>query len=109
MSNELFWASYDKFSVFALCTLGIIVILCLIKSVMGPRVADRIVAVNMMGTVIMAMIAVLFVRLREGYLADICIIYAMISFLAVIVLCKVYYGAYMARKKAKEEKNNGNS
>lgn len=109
MTNEVFWASYDSFSIVALSALGIIAILCLIKSVMGPRVADRIVAVNMMGTVIMAMIAVLFVRLREGYLADICIIYAMISFLAVIVLCKVYIGAYYARKKAKEEKMNGNS
>jgi len=109
MTNEMFWEAYNSFSLVILIILGIFAILCLIKSVMGPRVADRIVAVNMMGTIIMAMIAVLFVRLREGYLADICIIYAMISFLAVIVLTKVYLGAYLARKKAREERENGNN
>lgn len=109
MTTEMFWEAYNKFSLIILIILGVFMILCLIKSVMGPRVADRIVAVNMMGTLIMAMIAVLFVRLREGYLADICIIYAMISFLAVIVLCKVYLGAYRARKKAREEREHGNS
>ena len=37
---------------------------------------------------------------------DICIIYAMISFLAVIVLTKVYMGVYQ-QKKMEEEKEDG--
>ena len=43
---------------------------------------------------------------EEGYLVDICLIYAMISFLAVIVLTKVYMGVYI-QKKEEEEKKNG--
>lgn len=109
MTNEAFWGAYNSFSVIILIILGIFALLLLLKSILGPTVADRIVAVNMMGTVIMAMIAVLLVKLREGYLADICLIYALISFLAVIVLCKVYMGAYIARKKKKGEQDNGNS
>lgn len=110
MSMGMFWSVYGQFATIVLIALGVIAILCLIKSVVGPTAYDRIVAVNMLGTITMAMIAVLFVKLREGYLADICLIYAMISFLAVIVLCKVYYGAYKAKKKAKkEEQNNGNN
>jgi len=35
---------------------------------------------------------------RESYLFDVCIIYAMISFLAVVVLTKIYEGAYQERK-----------
>ena len=35
---------------------------------------------------------------------DICLIYAMISFLAVIVLTKMYMGAYLKRKQDKEER-----
>ena len=35
---------------------------------------------------------------------DICLIYAMISFLAVIVLTKVYMGVYMEWKNKGEEK-----
>lgn len=110
MSMETFWNIYDSFSVVILIVLGIIAILCLIRAVIGPKPADRVVACNMMGTIIMAIIAVLAVRLRESYLGDICLVYAMISFLAVVVLCKVYYGAYLARKKKREaEKENGNN
>lgn len=109
MTNEAFWGAYNTFSMIILIILGIFALLLLLKSIMGPTVADRIVSVNMMSTVIVAMITVLLVRLREGYLADICLIYALISFLAVIVLCKVYLGAYLARKKKKGEQENGNS
>ena len=80
---------------------------CLIRAVRGPRIADRIVAVNMMGTMVMVIIAVLAVMLQEGYLADICLIYAMISFLAVIVLTKVYMGVYLEKKEKEESKNAG--
>lgn len=102
---------YTDFSSIVLVILGVVAILCLLRAVMGPTPADRVVACNMMGTVIMAMIAVLAVRLNETYLGDICLVYAMISFLAVIVLCKVYFGAYIARKKKAEEeaKKNGNA
>ena len=54
---------------------------------------------NMMGTMTMVMIAILALLLDEGYLVDICIIYAMISFLAVIVLTKVYIGIYLEKKE----------
>ena len=110
MSMEAYWNAYSQFSLVVLIVLGIIAIVCLLRAVLGPTSADRVVAINMLGTITMAMIAVLLVRLREGYLADICVIYALISFLAVIVLCKVYAGAYYAKKKAKEkEAKNGNN
>lgn len=70
---------------------------CLIRAIIGPSVADRLMAVNMMGTIVIVIIAVLTVLLSEGFLADICIIYAMISFLAVIVLTKVYIGTYIQK------------
>ena len=76
---------------------------CLIRAVRGPRIADRIVAGNMMGTMVMVIIGILSVKMKEGYLVDICLIYAMISFLAVVVLTKVYTGVYV-EKKEKEEK-----
>lgn len=76
---------------------------CLLRAILGPRVADRVVAVNMMGTMVMVMIAVFSLLLGEGYLADICLIYAMISFLAVVVLTKVYTGVYLANKQNREE------
>lgn len=81
-----------------LIILAILMMLCLLRAIIGPRIADRIVATNMMGTLVITMIAILSVMLEEGYLADICVIYAMISFLAVIVLTKVYMGVYREKK-----------
>lgn len=77
-----------------LIVLALLFFACLLRAVRGPRVADRLVAVNMIGTMVMVMIAVLSLLLREEYLLDICLIYAMASFLAVIVLTKVYIGVY---------------
>ena len=44
--------------------------------------------------------------LHEGYLVDVAMLYAMLSFLAVVVLTKVYMGVYIERqtKEKKEEK-----
>ena len=58
----------------------------------------------MMGTIVMVVIAMLAVYMGEGYLLDICLIYAMISFLAVVVLTKVYTGVYIEYRKRLEEK-----
>jgi len=91
--------AYQILFIGTLTVMAILLVLCLIRAVRGPRVADRVVAVNMMGTMTMVMIAILALLLDEGYLVDICIIYAMISFLAVIVLTKVYIGIYLEKKE----------
>lgn len=83
--------------------------LCLLRAVKGPTIADRLMAVNMMGTMVMVIISILALYLQEGYLVDICLIYAMISFLAVVVLTKVYTGVYLEHReqtRAKEEETN---
>lgn len=98
--------AYHILFVAALIFLAIMVVLCLVRAIIGPRIADRIVATNMMGTMIMVIIAILALMLQEGYLADICLIYAMISFLAVVCLTKVYLGVYQ-EKKIEEAKKNG--
>ena len=85
-----------------LIILAVMLVLCLIRAVIGPRMADRLVSVNMMGTMIMCIIVILGVIMEEGYLADIALIYAMISFLAVVVLTKVYAGVYAEQKMNKE-------
>ena len=93
----------DGFLTVVLVVLGILCFFCLVRSVKGPRIADRIVAVNMIGTMTMMGIAVLTVKLEEAFLADVALIYAMISVLAVVVVAKVYMGVY--REKTQAEKN----
>lgn len=99
--------AYRGVYVITLLVLSVMLFACLIRAIKGPRIADRIVAINMMGTMVMVMIAVLSLLLNEGYLVDICLIYALVSFLAVIVLTKVYMGVY-EEKKHEDKKEEGN-
>ena len=88
----------DVFTQIVLICLAILTLVCLIRAILGPKVSDRLVAVNALSTMVMVMIAVLAIRLNEGFLADVCLIYAMISFLAVIVGTKVYMGVYLENR-----------
>lgn len=101
-------AAYQGVYIVVLIIMALMLFVCLIRAVKGPRVADRVVAGNMMGTMVMVIIAILSLLLKEGFLIDICLIYAMVSFLAVIVLSKVYIGIYEEnRHKQMEEEKNG--
>ena len=81
----------------------VLIFLCLIRALKGPEISDRVICVNMIGTLVIMIIAVLTVLLGEDWLADIAAVYAMISFLAVVVLTKIYIGVY--REKHKEDEN----
>lgn len=94
---------YQGMYIAVLILLAVMLFACLIRAVRGPRVADRIVAVNMMGTMVMVMIAVLSLLLKEGFLIDICLIYALVSFLAVTVISKVYIGVYAENEEKKQQ------
>ncbi len=75
-------------------TYAILVVLVLVRAVAGPKIADRLMAINMVGTIGIFLMAVVAVKLNEDYLLDISIIYAMISFLSVVILTKVYMGVH---------------
>ena len=95
-------AAYETLFTAVLVILGVLLFPCLLRAVRGPRIADRVVGINMIGTIIIMMTAVLALMLEEGYLVDIAIIYAMLSFLAVVVLVKIYIGVYLAQKNKEE-------
>ena len=88
----------------ALAVIALLLVFCLVRAVMGPRIADRVIAINLMGTLVVLAICILAYLLREGYLVDIALIYTMLSFLAVVLLTKIYMGVY--RQHRKEEKRD---
>lgn len=95
-------AAFEILAIAVMICIALLIVACLIRSVLGPRVTDRIVAVNSIGTMTIIIIAILSVLMEEAYLLDVCLIYAMLSFVAVIVLTKIYTGVY--RQEQAEEK-----
>ena len=102
---------YSPFFYGILSVLAVMLVFCLVRAAKGPRIADRLVAVNMIGTMVMVMIAILALVKDQGYLVDICLIYAMISFLSVVVLTRIYTGVYRDAKahEKKGEKKHADS
>lgn len=92
---------YNILYTIALVVIGLLIIACLVRAIRGPRIADRVIAANMTGTLIVITICILSFLMNEGYLVDIAIIYTMLSFLAVVLLTKVYMGIY--REKHRQE------
>ena len=95
-------AAFEILAIIVMICIAVLIVACLVRSALGPRVTDRIVAVNSIGTMTIVIIAILSVLMDEAYLLDVCLIYAMISFVAVIVLTKIYTGVY--RQEHAEEK-----
>lgn len=94
---------YGPFFLGALIVLALLTAACLVRAILGPRLTDRIMAVNMIGTMTIAMICILAVLLDEPSLLDVALIYAVISFVAVIVLAKIYIGIYREKKHRREQ------
>ena len=88
--------------------LGLMLCACLIRAIIGPRISDRIIAVNMMGTLVVIIICALTYLMCEGYLVDVAMIYTMLSFLAVVLLTKVYMGIYREKRRKAENAQKEN-
>ena len=81
---------YNGFLVFAMCIMAVIAFAYLARAVSGPKFADRILAVNGIQTIIILIICILSVLHGENNIVDIALIYAMLGFVTVIIVCKAY-------------------
>lgn len=95
--------AYDLLYTIVLVVLSILTLLCLVRAIQGPTIPDRIVSINMISTLTIAMICILAIRQQQGYLVDVALIYALIGFLAVVVLCKVYMGITLEKREKQKE------
>ena len=60
---------------------------------------DRIIGINLIGTLVVIAISILTYLLGEDYLADIAVVYVVLSFIAVAMLCRIYINLYDRRKE----------
>ena len=72
-----------------LTVLSLLILCALIRAVRGPHFADRMVAVNCITTFTVCIMAVLSLLLDAAYLLDVALIYALVGFLANVVLTRL--------------------
>lgn len=85
--------AYSSLYIGTLIVLAALIGVMVIRAIIGPRITDRILSINVLGTLVIAAIAVFSRYLDEGYLVDVALIYTMISFVSVLIMASVYIPA----------------
>lgn len=93
--SYLFWG--------VLVALALCVVAVLVYILKAHLTVDRIIGINLVGTIVVMVIVVLTFPLGEDYLADIALIYVVLSFIAVMMLCRIYINLYQRNQRKKEE------
>jgi multicomponent Na+:H+ antiporter subunit F len=68
--------------------LSLATFLCLFRAVLGPSAADRVVAINVIGTKAVVIICLISFAFHQEYFLDVAIVYALISFVATVGIAK---------------------
>ena len=87
----------------ALIWFALLITVGLIRAIIGPRITDRVLSINMISTMVISCIAILAVYLKESYLVDVALIYAMISFVSVLILISIYLPGRTVRSNESQE------
>jgi multicomponent Na+:H+ antiporter subunit F len=83
-------SAYRILYISVLICLAVAIIAQLIRSITGKLTIDRFIGVNMITTTTVLAMGVLTMLLGESYLPDIMIVYVVLSFLALMILCRLY-------------------
>ena len=88
--------------------LALLMLATLIRAVLGPRFTDRSIAVNVINTLVVAEIVLVSVWMREDFLVDVALLYALLSFLTVVVVSRlVLTRRHKQLEKEKRERTGG--
>ena len=66
--------------------------LCLLRIALGPTLADRMVAIDILGILVVGVCALLAVKLEREFLIDISLAWVFLSFIGTIALAKYLEG-----------------
>ena len=78
----------DVILIIAMIFLSITIIFCLIRAALGPRMTDRLVAVNIISIKGVILILLMGQYLHDNQFMDIALVYVLLSFLAVVCLAR---------------------
>jgi len=77
-----------NFMIISSIFLGLLSFVSLYRAIVGPTVADRVVAINMISTKVSIIIVLVSIFLEEKNYVDVALIYAMVSFITTVSVAK---------------------
>ena len=95
----------DIFLLICMFAMAAMLLMLLIRAIRGPRYTDRILAGNMISNNTMAFICLLAIFLHEDFIFDVAVIYAVLGFIAVVVLSKIIVAKEKKHRLRGDEKS----
>ena len=92
--------AYNILYITVLICLGIAAFIALIRSITGKTMINRFIGTNILSTITLIAICILAIFFKENYLPDVAIVFALLSCIMVMLLCKIYINLF-------EKKNGG--
>ena len=89
----------QKFLTVPLAVLCVLILFGLLYAILGKRYTDKIVATNVIGSLCINIIVILAVFMEADYILDVAIVFAILSFLSVIVLCRIVQNHVLIEQK----------
>ena len=94
--------AYSILYITVLIGLAVAAFAAMIRSIVSKTMINRFIGVNILTTVIVIIISVLSLFLKESYLPDVAIVFALLSCIAVMILCKIYINLFEKNQGGKE-------
>lgn len=91
--------------ILAIACLSVAIFFCLLRAVLGPRMTDRLVAVNIISIKAVVLILLIGRYLRDSHFMDIALVYTLLSFLVVICIAENMLMRARRRDGGKEAAN----
>jgi len=85
------WIDFSFWFLIALTTL------CLLRVILGPTVADRVVAIDILGIIVVGICVIMAIKTGKSFLIDIGIAWIILSFIGTLTMAK-----YLERRKLNE-------
>jgi len=73
--------------------LAILIFVCLIRAILGPTIPDRVVALDTINTLIVAILVMLGAAFKEIIYIDVAIVYTLLFFVSTL-----YFSKYLEKK-----------
>ena len=93
--HDLFWG--------ALVLLGLGLLAVMVYIIRARLTVDRIIGINLIGTIVAIIKAIQAYLHRENYLVDVASVYVVLSFIAVMLLCRIYINLYQYKRQDERE------
>jgi multicomponent Na+:H+ antiporter subunit F len=68
--------------------LSVLIVISIYRALIGPTVSDRVIAINLMTTLVIGVIGLLAYYFNQTSFIDVAILYAMIGFLMTVAVVK---------------------